>query len=72
MLEIPKKRVDIRAVGSSRAERVATLIAFFEGVPIVSYREDGSVFSVTYPHSYPCPPDFGNESSPTPSQDEDT
>ena len=71
-MEIPRIRVEIRAVGSSPIERVATIIAFLEKAPIVSYREDGSVFSVTYPHSYPDPLDFVNESPPTPSQDEDT
>jgi hypothetical protein len=49
MEQIGPKRVEISAVGSTPEERLATLLAFRERVPIVILRDDGMAFATMSP-----------------------
>lgn len=70
-MELPRKRVEIRAVGSSMIERIATAIAFAEGASIVTYDDQGRIFSVMRPLALPHTPELDNESVPNPTHDDE-
>ena len=70
-MELPRKRVEIRAVGSSMTERIATVIAFAEGASIVTHDDQGRIFSVMHPLALPHTPELDNESVPNPTHDDE-